>query len=133
MEERSQWTTSSDYDEVKRANCLAKLLNLKETPNRSERPLIYHLDVASMYPNIMTTNRLQPDSMISGVGLCSVRLQPPRQDMRQATALGVAMASTSPAKRDEYNMIRHASGEREVSRQVAQLARCARGTSRQPR
>lgn len=40
-----------------------KLLELKENPKRSETPLIYHVDVASMYPNIMTSNRLQPDSM----------------------------------------------------------------------
>lgn len=41
----------------------SSLLNLKNTPIRHEKPLIYHVDVASMYPNIMTTNRLQPDSM----------------------------------------------------------------------
>ncbi|CCG82582.1 DNA polymerase [Taphrina deformans PYCC 5710] len=52
-----------DYDVI-RAEILAKLENLRDHPNRSDCPKIYHLDVASMYPNIMTTNRLQPDSMI---------------------------------------------------------------------
>lgn len=37
----------------------AKLMSLKEVPNRIECPLIYHLDVAAMYPNIILTNRLQ--------------------------------------------------------------------------
>ena len=30
---------------------------LRDTPNREEEPLIYHLDVAAMYPNIILTNR----------------------------------------------------------------------------
>lgn len=36
-----------------------KLTSLKEVPNRIECPLIYHLDVGAMYPNIILTNRLQ--------------------------------------------------------------------------
>ncbi len=34
---------------------------LRDTPNREEEPLIYHLDVAAMYPNIILTNRCIPD------------------------------------------------------------------------
>ncbi|RHZ23048.1 hypothetical protein DYB37_001032, partial [Aphanomyces astaci] len=33
---------------------------LRDCPDRWEKPLIYHLDVAAMYPNIILTNRLQP-------------------------------------------------------------------------
>ena len=33
------------------------LAALRDTPNREECPLIYHLDVAAMYPNIILTNR----------------------------------------------------------------------------
>ena len=36
-----------------------KLTSLKDVPNRIECPLIYHLDVGAMYPNIILTNRLQ--------------------------------------------------------------------------
>ena len=32
---------------------------LRDTPNRLENPIIYHLDVGAMYPNIILTNRLQ--------------------------------------------------------------------------
>ncbi|CAG9765603.1 unnamed protein product [Ceutorhynchus assimilis] len=46
-------------DEVK-----AKLMVLKEQPLRLEKPLIYHLDVGAMYPNIILTNRLQPCAMV---------------------------------------------------------------------
>ncbi|CAK7894119.1 DNA polymerase epsilon catalytic subunit A [[Candida] anglica] len=46
------------YNDIKQ-----QLLLLRDAPVRTEVPLIYHVDVASMYPNIMTSNRLQPDSM----------------------------------------------------------------------
>lgn len=36
-----------------------KLASLRDTPARLENPLIYHLDVGAMYPNIILTNRLQ--------------------------------------------------------------------------
>lgn len=42
-----------------RAEIEGKLRDLMERPHREELPLIYHLDVAAMYPNIILTNRLQ--------------------------------------------------------------------------
>lgn len=36
-----------------------QLVQLRDAPTREECPLIYHLDVAAMYPNIILTNRLQ--------------------------------------------------------------------------
>ncbi|KAI9217507.1 hypothetical protein BC828DRAFT_408441 [Blastocladiella britannica] len=50
-----------------RAEICAKLEALRAEPNRTEEPLIYHLDVAAMYPNIILTNRLQPDAMVEAV------------------------------------------------------------------
>ena len=41
-----------------------KLCELRDTPARSEPPIIYHLDVGAMYPNIILTNRLQPSAMV---------------------------------------------------------------------
>lgn len=38
---------------------------LRDSPIRDERPLIYHLDVAAMYPNIILTNRLQVRSALN--------------------------------------------------------------------
>lgn len=32
--------------------------------NYESKPLVYHLDVAAMYPNIILTNRLQPVSVV---------------------------------------------------------------------
>ncbi|CAM8878713.1 unnamed protein product [Rhodiola kirilowii] len=54
----------TNYDEVK-SSIRQKLERLQEQPIREEPPLIYHLDVAAMYPNIILTNRLQPPSIVS--------------------------------------------------------------------
>jgi hypothetical protein len=45
-----------------------QLESLRDVPNREERPVIYHLDVAAMYPNIILTNRLQARiALVSGL------------------------------------------------------------------
>lgn len=44
---------------------MQKLHTLRDSPIREEAPLIYHLDVAAMYPNIILTNRLQPAAMVT--------------------------------------------------------------------
>lgn len=43
----------------------AILQDLHDTPIRNEKPVIYHLDVGAMYPNIILTNRLQPSAMVT--------------------------------------------------------------------
>lgn len=52
-----------NYEEV-RADIVEKLELLRDTPIRSEKPYVYHLDVSAMYPNIILTNRLQPCAMV---------------------------------------------------------------------
>lgn len=106
VEEKKSMEDVTNYEEVKE-QIAAKLRTLQETPNRLERPLIYHLDVASMYPNIMTTNRLQPDSMISESDCAACDFNRPGKtcDRRMPWAW---RGEYLPAKRDEYNMIRHA-------------------------
>lgn len=106
VEEKKSLDDITNYEEVK-GQIVERLVNLKETPNRNERPLIYHLDVASMYPNIMTTNRLQPDSMIqeSDCAACDFNRPGKTCDRRLPWAW---RGEYLPAKRDEYNMIRRA-------------------------
>ena len=41
------------------ADIIERLSMLRDCPNRLENPIIYHLDVGAMYPNIILTNRLQ--------------------------------------------------------------------------
>ena len=106
IEEKTPLHAVENYDEVK-SQIAEQLLNLKEDPNRNEKPSIYHLDVASMYPNIMTTNRLQPDSMIqeSDCAACDFNRPGKTCDRRMPWSW---RGEFLPAKRDEYNMIRHA-------------------------
>ncbi|KAH7095074.1 hypothetical protein FB567DRAFT_20060 [Paraphoma chrysanthemicola] len=106
VEEKKKMEEITNYDEIK-AQIVDKLMQLKEKPNRNERPLIYHLDVASMYPNIMTTNRLQPDSMIKEADCAACDFNRPGKtcDRRMPWAW---RGEYLPAKRDEYNMVRNA-------------------------
>ena len=43
---------------------IEKLEQLRDRPKRMEKPLVYHIDVAAMYPNIILTNRLQPSAIV---------------------------------------------------------------------
>jgi len=52
-----------NYDEVRSA-IVEELEMLRDTPTRLENPTLYHLDVAAMYPNIILTNRLQPEAIV---------------------------------------------------------------------
>ncbi|KAK2878133.1 DNA polymerase epsilon catalytic subunit, partial [Arthroderma sp. PD_2] len=106
VEEKKSLEDVVNYSEVK-AQITERLLKLKTSPNRNERPSIYHLDVASMYPNIMTTNRLQPDSMIkeSDCAACDFNRPGKTCDRRLPWSW---RGEFLPAKRDEYNMIRRA-------------------------
>ncbi|KAE9369892.1 DUF1744-domain-containing protein [Stipitochalara longipes BDJ] len=105
VEEKKSLDDVTNYEEIKQ-QITDRLNSLKATANRSERPLIYHLDVASMYPNIMTTNRLQPDSMIeeSDCAACDFNRPGKTCDRRMPWAW---RGEYLPAKRDEYNMIRN--------------------------
>ncbi|OJJ99266.1 hypothetical protein ASPACDRAFT_1901862 [Aspergillus aculeatus ATCC 16872] len=106
VEEKKSLDDVTNYDEIKK-QISDKLMGLKEKPHRDEVPFIYHLDVASMYPNIMITNRLQPDSMIeeSNCAACDFNRPGKTCDRRMPWAW---RGEFLPAKRDEYNMIRHA-------------------------
>ncbi|XP_076247642.1 DNA polymerase epsilon catalytic subunit 1 [Calliopsis andreniformis] len=53
----------TNFDEVVEEITM-KLNALKNQPLRLENPVIYHLDVGAMYPNIILTNRLQPSAMV---------------------------------------------------------------------
>ena len=106
VEEKKSLDDVTNYDEIK-AQVATKLESLKATPNRNERPLIYHLDVASMYPNIMTTNRLQPDSMISEADCAACDFNRPGKTCDRRLPWSWR-GEYLPTKKDEYNMIRRA-------------------------
>lgn len=62
VEEGVPLTEVTNFDEVV-DEIQSILQNLHDIPNRLEQPVIYHLDVGAMYPNIILTNRLQPSGM----------------------------------------------------------------------
>ncbi|KAI7849576.1 hypothetical protein BDC45DRAFT_551393 [Circinella umbellata] len=89
------------YDDIKK-----RLEDIRDNPIRHESPLIYHLDVAAMYPNIILTNRLQPDAMIdeSMCATCEFNLPDKTCDRRMTWSW---RGEYYPAKRNEYLMIRN--------------------------
>ncbi|KAF4566262.1 DNA polymerase epsilon catalytic subunit [Pleurotus pulmonarius] len=95
-----------NYDEVK-ASVQSALEVMRDNPKRTDTPLIYHLDVAAMYPNIMLSNRLQPDSMVeeSVCAVCDYNRPGKTCDRRLEWAW---RGEYFPAHRDEFNMIKHA-------------------------
>ncbi|KAF8066745.1 hypothetical protein FPV67DRAFT_1496266 [Lyophyllum atratum] len=105
-ESKSSLEQVINYEEVK-AEIQAALEVMRDNPKRLDSPLIYHLDVAAMYPNIMLSNRLQPDSMVdeSVCAVCDYNRPGKTCDRRLEWAW---RGEYFPAHRDEYNMIRHA-------------------------
>jgi DNA polymerase epsilon subunit 1 len=95
-----------NYEEV-RESIITELSGLRDKPARSERPLIYHLDVAAMYPNIILTNRLQPDAIVTDeiCASCDYNDGPDSTCQRRMTWSwrGEHFVST----RGEYNMMRN--------------------------
>lgn len=65
-EEKIPLDQVTNLEEVTK-DILEKLLALKAVPHRLENPMIYHLDVGAMYPNIILTNRLQPSAVVDVV------------------------------------------------------------------
>jgi DNA polymerase epsilon subunit 1 len=72
-----------NWEEIHR-DIVGKLEALKNAPQVTETPLIYHVDVAAMYPNIILTNRLQPTAVVDEQ-ICSgcVFNQPENQCQRK--------------------------------------------------
>lgn len=65
-EEKIPLDTVENFDEVL-ADIKQKLEHLRDNLVREENPILYHLDVGAMYPNIILTNRLQVQQYLIGV------------------------------------------------------------------
>ncbi|KAJ3022675.1 UNVERIFIED_CONTAM: DNA polymerase epsilon catalytic subunit [Siphonaria sp. JEL0065] len=95
-----------NYDEVREA-IIASLGELRDEPNKMRLPLIYHLDVAAMYPNIILTNRLQPDAIVTENDCASCDFNEGPESSCQRRMTWSWRGEYYPAKRSEYNMIRN--------------------------
>ncbi|UZJ54409.1 hypothetical protein CBS101457_003729 [Exobasidium rhododendri] len=96
----------TNYDEVK-AQVQVMLEKLRDEPNLQIEPLIYHLDVAAMYPNIMLSNRLQPDAVVEEAACATCDYNRPGMTCNKKMQWSWR-GEYFPAKRDEVNMIRNA-------------------------
>ena len=63
VEEKVPLSMVINFEEVCN-EIIEKLSKLRDCPNRLETPVLYHLDVGAMYPNIILTNRLQPSAIV---------------------------------------------------------------------
>ncbi|XP_011332677.2 DNA polymerase epsilon catalytic subunit A isoform X4 [Ooceraea biroi] len=63
-EEKVPIEAVTNFDEIVN-EVKGKLRELRDQPLRLENPVIYHLDVGAMYPNIILTNRLQPSAIVN--------------------------------------------------------------------
>jgi DNA polymerase epsilon subunit 1 len=86
---------------------IEKLSDLRDNPIRSEKPLIYHLDVAAMYPNIILSNRLQPDAIVTENDCAACDYYEGPDSTCQRRMIWSWRGEYYPAKRSEYNMIRN--------------------------
>ncbi|RKP05010.1 hypothetical protein THASP1DRAFT_10612, partial [Thamnocephalis sphaerospora] len=105
VEEKKSMDDVLNFPEI-RDEIIGKLADLRDRPERLENPKIYHLDVAAMYPNIILTNRLQPDAIVdeSVCATCDFNL-PGKDCDRRMTWLW--RGQYYQAKRNEYRMIRN--------------------------
>jgi DNA polymerase epsilon subunit 1 len=83
------------------------LVELRDNPLRQDTPLIYHLDVAAMYPNIMLSNRLQPDSVVDEATCAACDYNRPGKQC-QRKMKWAWRGEYFPAKLDEFKMVRNA-------------------------
>ncbi|KAJ3067846.1 DNA polymerase epsilon catalytic subunit [Podochytrium sp. JEL0797] len=95
-----------NYDEI-REEIIANLSELRDEPNKMRLPLIYHLDVAAMYPNIILTNRLQPDAIVTENDCAACDFNEGPDSTCQRRMVWSWRGEYYPAKRSEYNMIRN--------------------------
>ena len=98
----AKWSAEDveNYSEV-RMVIADKLRDLRDNPFREERPLIYHLDVAAMYPNIILTNRLQPSAIVTDEDCAACDFNVPGKDCLRRLDW-VWRGETYAATRTEY-------------------------------
>lgn len=93
----------TNLDEIK-SFIMGRLDDLEETPNRLENPVIYHLDVGAMYPNIILTNRLQPYAIVDETDCAVCDFNHPEAECKRKMKWSWR-GEMLPASRSEYQRI----------------------------
>ena len=105
-----------NYDEVKNG-IIETLEKLRDQPRRKEHPVIYHLDVAAMYPNIILTNRLQPTAIVDD-SICATCDFNRAENGCKRKMTWTWRGDLYPSTRSEYNSIKN-QVEHEMANELA--------------
>ncbi|XP_014243351.1 DNA polymerase epsilon catalytic subunit A [Cimex lectularius] len=103
VEENIPLNTVTNFDEISE-DIKSKLSELRDTPCRMENPMIYHLDVGAMYPNIILTNRLQPSAMVNEMICAACDFNKPGA-LCQRTMAWMWRGDIMPASKSEFHRI----------------------------
>ncbi|XP_031567678.1 DNA polymerase epsilon catalytic subunit A-like [Actinia tenebrosa] len=103
-EEKIPMDTVTNFDETC-DDIKGKLAALRDTPARLENPMVYHLDVGAMYPNIILTNRLQPSAMVDEATCAACDFNKPGARC-QRKMMWSWRGEVMPASRSEYQTIK---------------------------
>ncbi|KAG8329998.1 hypothetical protein J6590_073656 [Homalodisca vitripennis] len=103
-EEKIPLSSVTNFAEIT-ADIKSKLADLRETPCRMENPIIYHLDVGAMYPNIILTNRLQPSAMVDETTCAACDFNRPGAACQRHMAW-MWRGEFMPATRNEFERIK---------------------------
>ncbi|KYQ91238.1 putative DNA polymerase epsilon subunit A [Tieghemostelium lacteum] len=95
--------TVTNMDEIKR-DVVDKFQRLHDQPKQLSNPLIYHLDVGAMYPNIILTNKLQPSAIVTEEDCASCVYNKP-ENKCQRTLDWEWRGDYTPSNHSEYKLI----------------------------
>ena len=111
-QDKSQIT---NYDEV-RDEIQAKLAKLRDScPVLVTEPLIYHVDVGAMYPNIILTNRLQPTAIVSEEICAGCTFNKPHNNCKRPLDW-VWRGEVFTLNKSEYETVKHNFNDEENSK-----------------
>jgi DNA polymerase epsilon subunit 1 len=119
VEEGKQRADVTNYDEVKNS-IIETLEKLRDQPRRKEEPVIYHLDVAAMYPNIILTNRLQPTAIVDD-SICATCDFNRAENACKRKMTWTWRGDMYPSTRSEYNSIKN-QVEHEMANELTRMS-----------
>ncbi|XP_052805264.1 DNA polymerase epsilon catalytic subunit A-like [Mya arenaria] len=103
VEEKIPMDQVTNFNEVC-TDIIERLSMLRDCPNRLENPIIYHLDVGAMYPNIILTNRLQPPAIVDEATCAACDFNKPGATCQRRMPW-MWRGEIMPATRSEYHRI----------------------------
>jgi DNA polymerase epsilon subunit 1 len=120
----------TNYDEV-HAEITERLAAIRDKPVFDAAPLIYHLDVGAMYPNIILTNRLQPPSMVTPeiCAACTYNTPDDRNKCKKPMQW-IWRGEMFAAKRQEFNRIKSQLEQEAFTKEAVQTAETATATKK---